>query len=108
MSCPSLTDRPHGSMNRQLAEAFHDVFGEENGAIFFLVSSRVVVNWIDDMDIGWMHSRVVREPEDVYELVGEYDRVYCRQCRCCRPRRGWWDLSEANVSVDPCQDKVEF
>jgi len=78
-------------MNRQLAKAFYDVFGEENGAIFFLVSSRVVINWIDDMDIGWMNDRVVREPEDVYELVGEYGRIYCRQRRCCGPRSGRWN-----------------
>ena len=78
-------------MYRQLAEACHDIFGEENGAVLLLVSSRGIVNWIDNMDIGWMHDCAVREPKDVYELVSKYDCVYCRQRRCCRPRRGWWD-----------------
>lgn len=84
-------------MNRQLAEAFDDVFGEENGAIFFIVPSRVVINWIDDMDIGWMYGRVVRESKDVYELVNEYGRIYCRQRRCCGPRRGWQDCRSGIV-----------
>ena len=86
-------------MHCQLAEAFHDVFGEENGAIFLFVSSRAIVNRIDDLHIGWMHDCAVGEPKDIYELVSEYSRVYCRQRGCCRPRRGWWDCaSEIAIS----------
>ena len=77
MSRLRLTDRPHRSTYRQLAEAFHDVLGQENRPIFLFVSSRVIVNWIDNADVGWMHDRAVGEPEDVYELVSEYNRVHC-------------------------------
>jgi hypothetical protein len=91
MSRSSLTDRSHGSIYRQLAEAFHDVFGEENRPIFFLISGRVITNWIDDVDIGWMDDRGVGESKDVYELVSEYDRIYCRQRGCCRPWCKWWN-----------------
>ena len=87
MSHSRLTDRPHGSADHQLAKAFHDVSGEENGAVFLFVSNRVIVNWIDNMDIGGVHDCAVGEAEDVYELVSEYGRVYCRQRGCRRPWR---------------------
>jgi len=78
-------------MYRQLTEVFHDVFGEEHGAIFLFVSNRVIVNGVDDMDFGWVYDRAVREPKDVYKLVSEYGRVYSQQGGGCRPQRGRWD-----------------
>jgi len=108
MSDSSLTDRPQGSTYCQLTEAFHDVLGKEHGAIFFFVSSGVIVNRIDDLDIGWVHDCVVGESKDIDELVSEDGHVYCRQRGCCRPRRGWRDLSKTDSSVDLCQGKVGF
>jgi len=46
-------------MSHQLAEAFHDVFGEEHSVIFLVISCRVVVNCVDNVDIGWMHDCAV-------------------------------------------------
>lgn len=102
-----MTDRLYGSMCRQLAEACHDVFGEENPPIFFLfVANRVIANRVDNTEIRWMDCRVVGEPKDVDEFVNKDVNLHRRQRGRRRSRSGWWTLSKANVSIDLCQSEV--
>lgn len=91
---PRLSDRLNGSISRLVAEAFHDVFGEEDPSVFFFAANRVIVDGVDNQDIGWMHGGSVRELEDVYELVSEYIHINRREGRCCRSRRRWGDCRD--------------
>lgn len=94
-----LTDRLGGSICRQFAEEFHDVFGEENPFVFFFAAGRIVVDGVDNLDIRWMDAGSVREPEDIYEFVGEYIHVDGRQGRCCGPRRRLGDCRNQSTGI---------
>lgn len=108
ISDSTLTDRSEGSIHRQLAEALHDVFGEEHPLGFFFAANRVIADKVDNMDVGRMDSYSVRKSKDIYEFVSKYVHVNSRQCGCCRPRRRRWHLSETNVPIDVSQGKVGF